>query len=56
MTGDYYDEKADVWIGITDNYVKVKIKKNREINLHNQMLPVKLLSIAGQGFIGEFKS
>ena len=46
--------KGDTWIGVTDNYVKLKIKKSTEANLHNQILPAKLQSIEGQGFIGEF--
>jgi threonylcarbamoyladenosine tRNA methylthiotransferase MtaB len=48
------DSKGDNWIGITDNYVKVKVKKTSSTDLHNQILPATLQQVDGQGFTGEF--
>ena len=44
--------KGDGWQnGLTDNYVRVKVKVQRD--LFNQVLPVRLQAIEGQAIIGE---
>jgi len=44
--------KGDGWQnGLTDNYVRVKVKDSRD--LFNQMLPVRLMSLDGQSVVGE---
>ena len=45
------DIKGDYWVGLTDNYVRVKVKASGE--LMNQMIPVKLQRIEGSCLIGE---
>ena len=45
------EAKENFWVGVTDNYVKIKIKAQGD--LHNQILPVKLESIEGQYIMGE---
>ena len=44
-------KEEGVWSGFTDNYVRVKVKSSD--HLHNQILPIKLQKIEGQGFFGE---
>ncbi len=39
------------WVGLTDNYVRVKLKASA--NYFNKILPVRLTSCAGQSMIGE---
>jgi threonylcarbamoyladenosine tRNA methylthiotransferase MtaB len=47
--------KGDGWQnGLTDNYVRVKIKHPH--NLFNQILPVRLQAIDGQAIVGELSS
>jgi hypothetical protein len=39
-----------LWSGLTDNYIRVKVKSDQE--LRNQLLPVNLLEIESQTIIG----
>ncbi len=45
--------KEDCWVGVTDNYIKVKVQGVLTQGLHNQILPVKLQRIQGQTVLGE---
>ncbi len=45
------EARGNFWMGLTDNYVKIKIKAQGQ--LHNQILSVKLQRIEGQYLIGE---
>jgi threonylcarbamoyladenosine tRNA methylthiotransferase MtaB len=45
------DYKEDSWIGLTDNYVRVKVKSSH-LQM-NQIVPVKLQKIEGSCLIGE---
>ena len=45
------DYKEDSWIGLTDNYVRVKVKSSH-LQM-NQIVPVKLQQIDGSCLIGE---
>ena len=42
---------ADVWSGLTDNYIKVYARSNQD--LANQVLPVKPVEARGDGVWGE---
>ncbi|MBI4310100.1 MAG: tRNA (N(6)-L-threonylcarbamoyladenosine(37)-C(2))-methylthiotransferase MtaB [Candidatus Omnitrophica bacterium] len=43
--------KDNCWVGLTDHYVRVKIKSGQD--LHNCLVPVRLMSIDGQTVLGE---
>ena len=45
--------KENCWVGVTDNYIKVKVQEEANRNLHNQILPVKFQKIQGQYMVGE---
>ncbi len=45
--------KSGHWIGVTDNYIKVKVADHSQRNLHNQILPIKLETIEGQSMVGQ---
>ena len=47
--------KDGFWVGVTDNYIKVKVGQGFHGDLYNQILPVKLQKIQGQAIIGELK-
>ncbi|MBN1996226.1 tRNA (N(6)-L-threonylcarbamoyladenosine(37)-C(2))-methylthiotransferase MtaB [candidate division KSB1 bacterium] len=46
----FEQKKNGFWDGLTDTYIRVKVKSN--INLRNQLLPVKLTEIDNQSMIG----
>jgi threonylcarbamoyladenosine tRNA methylthiotransferase MtaB len=43
--------KDGYWVGVTDNYVRVKVKSSS--NLQNQIIPIKLQIIEGHSIVGE---
>ncbi len=45
------EAKGNFWVGLTDNYVKIKIEAQGD--WHNQIIPVKLQRMEGQYLIGE---
>jgi len=47
----FEEAKGGFWVGLTDNYVKIKVKDKRD--LQNQILPVKLEKIEGQCLLGQ---
>ncbi len=50
----FEQEKDGFWTGVTDNYIRVKVKS--EQSLSNHLLPVHLLHVEGPAMIGELKS
>ena len=46
----FEQKKKDFWTGLTDTYIRVKAKSDRD--LHNQFLPVRLEKIDNQSVIG----
>ena len=49
----YEQEKSGFWTGLTDNYIRVKVKS--EHPLENTMCPVRLNQVDGQAMIGELE-
>ncbi len=47
----FEEQKGGFWTGLTDNYARVKVKA--DIDLHNQLVPVRLEKMDGQGIQGE---
>lgn len=47
----FEQKKNGLWSGLTDNYIRVKVKS--ELNLQNQMVPVKLEQVEKQTMIGK---
>jgi threonylcarbamoyladenosine tRNA methylthiotransferase MtaB len=43
--------KNELWTGVTDTYIRVKVKSDK--NLQNEILPVQLCEIDGQTMIGK---
>jgi len=46
----FEQEKYGLWSGLTDNYIRVKVKS--DLDLRNQLLPVNLVRIEDQTIIG----
>ncbi len=47
-----FEKESDgFWTGLTDNYIRVFVKSN--MNLNNQLLPIKILELKGEGVLGE---
>jgi len=46
----FEQQKNGYWVGLTDNYIRVKVRSEK--NLHNQLLPVLLETIDKQTMIG----
>jgi threonylcarbamoyladenosine tRNA methylthiotransferase MtaB len=47
------DQPGKVWFGLTDNYLRVAVVAPDNIDLHNQLLQVRLESLAGDVMQGE---
>jgi len=47
----FEEQKGGFWTGLTDNYVRVKVRSDTD--LHNQLVPVRLEKMDGQGIQGE---
>ena len=46
----FEQKKDDLWTGLTDNYIRVKVKS--DLDLNNQFLPVKFESIENNSILG----
>jgi threonylcarbamoyladenosine tRNA methylthiotransferase MtaB len=47
-----WEKQVDgIWSGLTDNYIKVYTKSDKDLT--NKLLPVKLTKISGGGMWGE---
>jgi len=46
----FEQKKNGLWTGLTDNYIRVKVKS--ELDLQNQMIPVKLEMVEKQAMVG----
>ena len=44
-------QSVGIWSGLTDNYIKVYTKANGDLT--NQLLPIKLAEVWGDGVWGE---
>ena len=44
-------KKSDFWTGLTDNFIRVKI--HSDLNLHNEIVPVRIKRIDGKDVIGD---
>ncbi len=49
----FEQEKDDYWIGLTDNYLRVRVKSS--LHLRNELIPVELRQIADQEMMGEIR-
>jgi threonylcarbamoyladenosine tRNA methylthiotransferase MtaB len=47
----FEQERNGLWSGLTDNYIRVKVKS--DLDLRNRLLPVNLLEIESQTMIGK---
>ncbi len=47
----FEQEKNGVWVGLTDNYLRVRV--SADFNLRNQLLPVRLQAVDGSTLVGE---
>ena len=48
----FEEQKGGFWTGLTDNYVRVKVRSDAD--LHNQLVPVRLKTMDGQTIFGEY--
>jgi len=47
-----WEKQTDgIWSGLTDNYIRVYTKSNRDLT--NKLLPVKVVEVRGDGVWGE---
>ncbi len=47
-----WEKQTDgIWSGLTDNYIRVYTKSNKDLT--NKLLPVKLTEVRGDGVWGE---
>lgn len=47
------DQEGRLWFGLTDNYLRVSLVAPAHLDLHNQLLPVRLTAIEGEIIHGE---
>lgn len=47
------DQEGRLWFGLTDNYLRVSLVAPAHLDLHNQLLPVRLTTIEGEIIHGE---
>lgn len=45
-----------IWSGLTDNYLRVLVHAPAGADLHNRILPTRLLGLAGGDLIGHIES
>jgi hypothetical protein len=45
------DDGAPIWDGLTDNYIRVRVRSDRP--LRNRLLPVRLVAESGDALDGE---
>ena len=50
----FEQKKGSDWIGLTDNYLHVRVPLKK--NLSNQLIPVKLMEIKGQEILARIQS